>query len=257
MPALGKLAAAPAVLFFLGEADLGEDAVGELNHHFVDGFGRVVEARHGGHEGGAGVVDAEHILEVDAIQGSFAEAEYEGASLFQANVGRAGEQIVGDAGGDGGECAGGARDDDHGVNGRAAGGDDRADVFVGQVLGFSCWRAGEERSELFCVGRDDVKFGSQQAEAGVGGDQVDALDTRVGVEQAQDSLRVDGAARAGDADGDLGSSSFRHGYSRINESRWAVSAKSRRRRRVPYDSLIYVDVAVLLRIRSSNIFSSC
>ncbi len=93
-------------------------------------------------------------------------------------------------------------------------------------------------ASFFVVARDDVKFGGEQAEAGVGGDEVDALDTGLGVEQAQDGLRVDGAARAGDADHDLGSSSFRHGYSRINQSRWAVSAKSRRWRRIALGYLV-------------------
>jgi hypothetical protein len=36
----------------------------------------------------------------------------------------------------------------------------------------------------------------------------------------------------------LGSSGFRHGYSRINQSRWAVSAKSRRWRRIALGYLV-------------------
>src|ERR1700722_13147018 len=202
----------PAVLFFLGEAELGQDAVGEMGDDVVDGFGRVVEGGHGGHDGGTGVVDAEHVFEVDAVEGRFPEAEHQGAALFQADVGGAGKQIVGYAGGDGGERAGGARDDDHGVNGSAAGGDGGADVFVGQVFDFFCGRAGQERSEFFAVGRDDIQFGGDEAQTRFRDDEKDALDTRVGVEQTKHGLRVDCAAGSGDAYYDVGASGFCHGY---------------------------------------------
>jgi len=225
-------AAGPAVLFFLRQAHLCEDAASELGDDVVDGLGRVVEGGHGGHDGGAGVVDAEHVFKVNAVEGSFAQAEHKGAALFQANVSGAGKQVVGDTGGDGGEGAGGAGDYDHGVNGGAAGGDGGADVLVGQVLDFFCGHAGEERGEFFRAGRDHVEFGGDQPQAGIGSDQENSFYARVGVEQAQNGLRVHGAACSGDADRDASASGFRHGNSRIMESRWAVSAKSRREQRI-------------------------
>ena len=175
------LTTSPAVLFFLRQVQLSKDAVGELGDDVVDCFGSVVEGGHGGHDSGTGVVNAEHVFEVDAVERCFAETEDEGAALFQADVGGAGEKIVGDAGGDGGECAGGARDDDHGVNGCAAGGDGGADVFVGQVFNFFCRRAGEEWGEFFSVGGDYIELCGEQTEAGVGVDQEDAFDARIGV----------------------------------------------------------------------------
>ena len=161
MPALRMLATLPAVLFFLGQAELSQDTVGELSDDVVDGFGRVVEGGHGGHDGGAGVVDAQHVFEVNTVERRFAETEGQGTALFQANIGGAGKQIVGDTCGDGGECAGGARDDDHGVNGSATRSDGGADVFVGEVFDFFRGCAGEERSEFFSLGGDDVEFGGE------------------------------------------------------------------------------------------------
>lgn len=202
--------------------------MGELGDDVVDGLGSVVEGGHSGHYGGACVVDAKHIFEVDAVERRFAQTQDEGAALFQANVGGAGKQIVGDSGGDGSESSGGAGDHDHAVDGGAAGGDGRADVFVGQVFDFFCGRSGEQRREFFCVGRDDVEFRGDETQAGFGDDQKNSLDARVSVQQTQDALRVDRAACAGDADRDVSASGFRHRNSRITESRWAVSAKSRR-----------------------------
>jgi hypothetical protein len=207
---------------------LGQDAVGELGDDVVDGLGGVVEGGHGGHYGGAGVVDAEHVFEVDAVERRFAQAEHEGAALFQANVGGTGKQIVGDSAGDGTESSGGAGDHHHAVDRGAAGGDGGADVFVRQAFDFFCGRAGEERRQFFCVGRDDVEFRGDEAQAGVGGDEKNSFDARVSIQQTQQGLRVDRAACPGDADRDVGSSGFRHSDSRIIESRCAVSAKSRR-----------------------------
>lgn len=149
----------PAKLFVLRESKLREDAIDELLDHFVDGLGRVVKRGHGGHDDGAGVVNAEHVFEMDAVEGRFAEAEDEGAALFEANVGGAREQVVADTGSDCAEGACRARNDDHGVDGSAAGSDGRADVFVGQAFKFFRGCSGEKRGEFFCVGRDDAEFG--------------------------------------------------------------------------------------------------
>src|ERR1700730_5624784 len=70
-----RLAAFPAVLLFLGQAELGEDAVGELFDEIVDFFRAVVEGWHRGHHGGSCVVHANHVFEVNAVQRGLAQAE--------------------------------------------------------------------------------------------------------------------------------------------------------------------------------------
>jgi len=181
---------------------MGEDAIDELLDYFVDGFWRVIKRRNRRHDDGAGVVNAQHVFEVDAVERCFAEAEDESAAFFQADIGGAREEVVADAVGDGAESSGGTGNHDHGVDGGAAGGDGCTDVFVGQAFEFPGGGSGEERGEFLCVGRDDAEFSGDEAQAGVGGDDVDARDARVGVEGAEDCLRVNCAARAGDAYGD-------------------------------------------------------
>ena len=92
-----RLAAFPVVLLFLGQAELGEDAVGELFDEIVDFFRAVVEGWHGGHYGGACVVDANHVFEVNAVQRGLAEAEDQRATFFQADVRGSCEQVVRDS----------------------------------------------------------------------------------------------------------------------------------------------------------------
>ena len=196
------LAALPMILLVVRKIEMREDAKDELLDDVVDGFWRIIKSRRGGHDERAGVVKAQHVFDVDAVERRFAKAEDELAALLEANVGGAREQIVADAGSDRAERASGAGDDDHGVHGSAAGGDGCADVFVGQAFEFFRGRFGEERREFFGILGDDAEFGGHEAQTGVAGDEVNASDARIGVECAENCLRVDCAARAGDAYGD-------------------------------------------------------
>ena len=68
--------------------------MGELFDEIVDFFRAVVEGWHCGHYGGAGVVDANHIFEVNAIERGLAEAKDQRSAFFQADVCGSREQIV-------------------------------------------------------------------------------------------------------------------------------------------------------------------
>ncbi len=124
----------PLVGAGLGQADVGEDSVDELAGHFGGALRMVVEGGDDGEDGGSGVGGELHVAQVDAVEGSLADAEDEGAALFEADVGGALDEVRGEAVGDGGERAHGAGKDDHGVGGIAAAGDVGADVGVGVVL---------------------------------------------------------------------------------------------------------------------------
>lgn len=196
------LAALPMILLVVRKIEMREDAKDELLDDVINGFGRVVKGGSGGHDECAGVVEAQHVFNVDAVERRFAKAEDEFAALLETNVGGAGEQIVAHAGGNRAERARGARYDDHGVHGGAAGGDGRADVAIGKNFELFRGRAGEKRSEFFCVGGDDAEFSGNEAQAGVACDNVNVRDARISVEDAENCLCIDCAARAGDAYGD-------------------------------------------------------
>ena len=184
--------------FSARQSDLREDSVAELLDRVRDRFRLVVERRHGGHDGGAGVVNAQHVFKMDAVERCFAQAEDERTAFLQADVGGAGEEVVRDTAGDRAERASRARGDHHGVDGGAAGGDASADVLVRQVLDFFRRAAGEERRQFLAVGGDGSEFRGEQPQARIGSDQEHVGYAAVGVEQAQQALRVNRAACAGD-----------------------------------------------------------
>jgi len=124
----------PLVCAGLGQADVRKDALDELAGHFFGALGVVVEGGDGGEDGGACVGGKLHIADVDAVEGSLADAEDEGAVFFEADVGGAVDEILREAVRDGREGAHGAGEDDHRVGGVAAAGYIGADVGVGVLL---------------------------------------------------------------------------------------------------------------------------
>jgi len=143
-----RLVGLPLVGAGLGQADVGEDAVNEVAGHVGCGLRVVVEGGDRGEDGGASVGRELHVAEVDAVEGSFADTEDEGAVFFEADVGGALDEVGGQAVGDGGEGAHGAGKDDHGVGGIAAAGDVGADVGFGVMLDFGRWGAEEFFDEV-------------------------------------------------------------------------------------------------------------
>ena len=110
---------------------MSEDSVDELSGHLGGGLGVVIECGSDGKDGCAGVGCQLHVAKVDAVEWGFANTEEEGATLFEADVGSAVDEIVGEAVGDVCQSAHGAGKDDHGGGGVAAAGDVGTDVGVG------------------------------------------------------------------------------------------------------------------------------
>lgn len=194
--------ATPAILRILRQIDLAQDAADVLIGEVVDFFWAVVEGGHCGHDDGAGVVGAKHIFEMDAIQGRFADAEDEGAALFEADIAGAGKQIFGESVRNFCKGSRGAWNDDHGVDGGRAGSDGRAHVFIGEIGGFGGSAVDQERGKFFGILGDDVELGGDEAEARFANDQENLGDPGVGFEMLEDGAGVESAAGAGNTDGD-------------------------------------------------------
>ena len=90
----------PLVGAGLGQADVGEDAVDEVARHVFGGLRVVVESGDGGEDGGACVGGELHVAQVDAVEGSLADAEDEGAVFLEADVGGALNEVGGETVGD-------------------------------------------------------------------------------------------------------------------------------------------------------------
>ncbi len=83
--------ALPAPRVVLTDSQLIQHPGGEGVEEFLDGFRPVVEARHERHHDGACIVDPEHVLEVDAVEGRLPQAEHQGAALLEADIRRPGD----------------------------------------------------------------------------------------------------------------------------------------------------------------------
>jgi hypothetical protein len=200
----------PFVLLLLLQADLREHTECILLGEIVDRFRAVVERGHGRHDNRTRIVHAQHILQMDAVQGRLTQAEDKGATLLQADVSSACEQVGGRAAGNGAERSGGTRDDGHSVHRSAAGRDSGADVFIGEKFDLFRGRTGEERGNSFAVSGNDAQLSSEEAQTSVAGDKVDVVDAGVGVQQAQDRAGVESTAGSGDADRDHFAVRFGH-----------------------------------------------
>ncbi len=184
----------------------GDDEVDDVVHR----GGVVVEARVGGHDDGAGVVEFEVVVDIDAVEGCFAVADEEWEAFFEAAGGGAGEEFVAVAGGDGAEGVGGAGEDGHAVvseRARAEGGADvgggvEVDVVLsvegfGGFGGFGWLEAGEG-VEGGVGGGFHAELVLEEALAVGGDDEVELVSEFDGV--GDEASGVGGAGGAGDAD---------------------------------------------------------
>lgn len=73
--------------------------------------------------------------------------------------------------------------DDHSIHRGASGGDARAYIFIGEDFDLSRGGAGQQSGELFAVRCDNTQFGRNQAQAGIGDHEEDALDARIRLEK--------------------------------------------------------------------------
>jgi hypothetical protein len=136
---------------------------------------------------------------VNAIKGSFANAEHEGAALLERNVGGAGDERVRKTQRNRRQRAHGTRQDDHSIGGVAAAGDGSADVSVEKLHGFGRRGAEELLEQIGAAG--DAELLGKDAERVFRGDKVDAGDSVVGFEGAKRLAGQDCAGCAGDGEG--------------------------------------------------------
>ena len=111
-----------------------EDAGDVVAGYVLDRLWVVIEGRDYGEDGGAGFCCGSHVADVDEVEGGFADTEEERATLLEADVGGALDEVLREAVSDAREGSHGAGQDDHAVGGIGAAGDGGADVFVGELL---------------------------------------------------------------------------------------------------------------------------
>src|SRR5262249_31213076 len=130
--------------------------------------------------------------------------------FFEADIGGAVDQVVGEAVSDVREGAHGAGKDDHGGGGVAAAGDVGADVGFGVVGGFGAGDAEEFFYEG--VAAAEVELVGEDAESVFADDEIDSGDTMVLRGGAEELGGVDAAAGSGDGEGEVaGLRGFGHG----------------------------------------------
>lgn len=113
---------------------MGEYATDVLVGHLADALWAIIERGNNGEDGGSGIRCELHVAQVDAIERGFADAEEQWAVFFQGDVGRALNEIGGEAVGDRSERSHGAGKDDHRSGGITAAGDVGSDIRVGLLM---------------------------------------------------------------------------------------------------------------------------
>ena len=113
------------------DAEQAEGAAYAVGEQFVYALRAQVEGGHGREDDAAHFGDAAHIVEVGEVERGFARHQHEAAALFEGNVGGAGEQVVAQAVGDGGEAAHGAGGHQHAGGFKRAAGDGGAEIADG------------------------------------------------------------------------------------------------------------------------------
>lgn len=132
---------------------------------------------------------------MDSVEWGFTNAEQQRVAFFEADVSRAMDQVRGEAIGDGGEGAHGARQNNHCVSGIASAGNVGTDIALCVLLDFG----GRCAEELLCevVAAADMQFFGEDAESAVGGNEVYFCYAGVGCEGAKHLNNIDRSAGSG------------------------------------------------------------
>jgi hypothetical protein len=180
---------------------VGEHAIGELAGHNIQVGWTIVEGRDQGKDRRPGVGGPVHVANVDFVERRFAHAEHQRALLFKADVGGALDEVSADAVGDTAERPHAARDDDHGVRRVGAAGHVGTDIGVGLRMNLAAGFAGDLPDEVGAAAKLEL-FG-HDAKRAVGGDEVDALNSRVAFDCQQEVFQKKRAAGSGGRDGQV------------------------------------------------------
>ena len=172
-----------------------ENAADKLGGHLVGGLGPIVEGRNHGEDGSSGVGRETHVANVDLVERRLADAEHELALFFEADIGGALDELIGEAIGNFGEGSHAARDDEHGIGGVGTAGDRGANVVVVEDFDLGRRRTEQLLNEVVASGEAEL-FGDH-AEAAVGGDKVSLFNTLVGLNAAECLAQEDRSTGSG------------------------------------------------------------
>ena len=144
---LPRNAARPAMHFFLRQAGLRQNAANKLRHQIVDRFWLIVKRGIDRHDHRSGLLCAQHVFQMDAIERRVAHAKINLRPSLSITSAERPSEIVADAVGNRGERAHGAGNHNHGVDVVAARSDGCANIFVGKCFDFSGSAADDARRE--------------------------------------------------------------------------------------------------------------
>src|SRR6266550_6564343 len=90
----------PAVHLLLRQSHLREDTIDVLRDQIVNRLRLVIERWDRRHDYGAGLLHAQHVLQMNPAEWRIAHAEHQAAAFLEANIGGARDQVVAGPGSD-------------------------------------------------------------------------------------------------------------------------------------------------------------
>lgn len=177
---------------------MGKHPKSEFPRHVIQCVREIIERRNQGKNGRTGVGGPQHIVNMDLIEGGFADAKHQGASLLETNVGGPLDEVGSVAVGDSRQSSDTAWENDHGVGEVGAAGDIRTNVGIRLLLDFGGRFAEQSINQL--VAAFDSDFLGHDAQSALGGDEIDGLDPLVAFDHLQELTQEQSAAGAGGSD---------------------------------------------------------
>src|ERR1700674_372184 len=189
--------AGPAEHLLLRKINLREHAADVLRHDVVDALRMIVKSGNRRHDHGAGLLSAQHVFQMDAVERRVAHAEDELAAFLEHDVGGACDEIIAGPIGDCAQCPHGAWNHEHGIDGVTPRSDRCTDVFVRKHFNLRRGAPEEPARKLPQITRRDAQLFSKETLPGFGDDQVDARNASVFFKQYECPLCEDCPAGSG------------------------------------------------------------
>jgi hypothetical protein len=180
---------------------VGQHAVSEFACHDIQAAGPIVKGRDQREDRGSGVGSPVHVADVDFVERRLAHAEHQGTLLFEADIGRALDEVRGNAIGNAGQRPDTARDDHHGIAGIRPAGYVGADIGVGLLVNFAGGFADELADEIASPAQ--FEFFGHNSKSAIGGDEVYGSDALVAFHREQQMFQEYRAAGASGSDGQV------------------------------------------------------